>query len=1020
MALNKQVLDISFAKGLDTKSDPFRVQADNFLNLSNSIFTKTGRLTKRNGFQKLTSIEDTTVTSLSTFNGALTAFGESLYTYSDETSQWYNKGEFTPLSLSVSPLVRMATSQSQQDSAVDANGLACTVWVDSDGELYYQVSDSATNQVIVEATEFGGSSTTSGIPRVFSLGNYFLVVYKTLVGSDSLSYIPIPKSDPANAGSPVVIATNALRSSASYDGIVANDILYLAYNATDVGGAVRLTRIDTALQVYSQEIVAGYDANFISVAADTSTPTPTIWCTFQDNTGVNPEPVYTCSFSSILDPILAPTLVSNRGLNDLVRLTTAANNQVLTVFLESINTYSFSSAVSDYIGTVTVSYTGTVTPGSVICRGVAIASKAFTVSGSIYLMVAYGVSASGATGGLLQPTYFIIKDDGSVVAKVAYSIGGGYPAGAGLPSVNISGSEVKIAYLIKNLLAPVNKSQDAASPDGVYSQTGINLLTIDINNNVTQTAEVGNNLHMSGGYLWMYDGNKPTEHNFHLFPEDITVTTATTGGSITAQEYFYQVCYEWTDSQGNIHRSAPSVPVSITTTGATSTNTVNIPTLRLTNKVNSNGLDEVRIVIYRWSQAQQNYYQITSIPSPLMNDVTVDSVTYTDTAADSTILGNLLLYTTGGVVENIAAPACVDLSLYKSRLFLIDAEDPNLIWYSKQVIESTPVEMSDLFTIYLAPTTGAQGSTGATKVITSMDDKNIFFKANAIYYNTGNGPDNTGANNDFSEPVFITATVGCSNPNSIVFQPEGIMFQSDKGIWLLGRDLSTTYIGAPVERFTESATVVAAINVPGTNQVRFTMDSGITLMYDYFVRQWGTFTNIPAVSSAVYQDLHTFLNSSGEVFQESPGTYTDGTRPVLMSFTSAWLNLAGVQGFERAYEMYLLGTYISPHKLNVLISYDYNSSYEQSVVITPDNYAGTYGSAPIYGNGTPYGGEGPIEQWRVFFSRQKCQSFQITVNELFDSSYDTEPGAGVSLSGVSAVIGVKAGVPKLRATRQAG
>ena len=84
-------------------------------------------------------------------------------------------------------------------------------------------------------------------------------------------------------------------------------------------------------------------------------------------------------------------------------------------------------------------------------------------------------------------------------------------------------------------------------------------------------------------------------------------------------------------------------------------------------------------------------------------------------------------------------------------------------------------------------------------------------------------------------------------------QPQGLMFEfaSEAGnqIWTLGRDLSTQYTGAPVEGLTTNATVKSAVNVPGTNQVRFTLDTGITLMYDYYYQQWGTFVNIPAISS---------------------------------------------------------------------------------------------------------------------------------------------------------------------------
>lgn len=61
------------------------------------------------------------------------------------------------------------------------------------------------------------------------------------------------------------------------------------------------------------------------------------------------------------------------------------------------------------------------------------------------------------------------------------------------------------------------------------------------------------------------------------------------------------------------------------------------------------------------------------------------------------------------------------------------------------------------------------------------DDKLIIFKPDAIYYVTGQGPDNTGGNNNFSDPIFITSTVGSSNDRSLTFIPAGIMFQSDKG-----------------------------------------------------------------------------------------------------------------------------------------------------------------------------------------------------------------------------------------------
>jgi hypothetical protein len=311
-----------------------------------------------------------------------------------------------------------------------------------------------------------------------------------------------------------------------------------------------------------------------------------------------------------------------------------------------------------------------------------------------------------------------------------------------------------------------------------------------------------------------------------------------------------------------------------------------------------------------------------------------------------------------------------------------------------------------------------------------MDDKLIIFKKNAIYYINGSGPDNTGNNNQYSQPIFITSTVGCDNQQSIVFMPEGLMFQSQKGIWLLSRGLETQYIGAPVEAF-NSSVVESAINVPETNQVRFTLNTGETLMYDYFYSQWGTFVGAPGISSCVFQGLHTFLNSFGQVYQENPGSYLDGSNPVLLGLTTSWFNLAGLQGYQRAYFFYLIGQYLTPHKLQLSIAYDYNSAPSQTSLISPTNYSQPYGGAnPNPGDGTDsqdpygqlalYGGETNVEQWRVFLTKQRCQSFQISLQEIYDPSFGVTAGAGLTLSGINLVYGIKKGFRPISAAHSIG
>lgn len=1000
MALQKQALNIPFAQGLDLKTDPNQVQAGKLLLLQNATFNKGSRIQKRNGFPLLSTLPNTDSTTLSTLNDNLLATGINLYAYSAESDQWLNRGTVQPVNLSVKPVVRNSKSQTSSDSATSTSGLSCIAFEDSSG-TYYEIVDSTTGQAIITQTALPATATNA---RVYILGAYFVVTFLiTITATPHLQYIAIPIANPSIPGSAQDISAQVKAVPTGYDAIVANNNLYVAWNGSDVGGAVRFTRISSTLVQSTTTIMAGQVADIMSVAADISGSTAVIWYTYWDTTS-NDGFTFARSYNGLA--ILAPTQIITNV--DVAKITSVATDNILTVLYETENTYTFSATRTDYVSKLTVTLAGTVSAASVVCRSIGLASKAFFYNDIIYFLAAYGQA--------FQPTYFLLDTSGNIIMKLAYSNGGGYYTSQILPNISIDENVIRFTYLLSDLLVPVNKSQGVVAVAGIYAQTGVNLARVEITT-TQQHSEIAASLHLTGGYLWQYDTIKPVEHSFHVWPEDIEVNTSAAGGSITDQQYYYSVTYEWTDGQGMLHRSAPSIPVGVVTAGGnTSTNTLEIPTLRLTAKTGNN---PVRIVIYRWSTAQQIYYQITSIQTPLLNNPAVDSVQYVDTAADSAILGNIILYTTGGVLENIAAPASIDETLFKSRLFIIDAEDDNLLWYSKQVIETTPVEMSDLLTIYVAPTAGAQGSTGGMKCISALDDKLIIFKKSSMYYVTGTGPDNTGANNDFSEPIFITSTVGCVNPNSIVQTPLGLMFQSDKGIWLLGRDLNTTYVGSEVEEF-NSSLVQSAVCVPGTNQVRFTMDTGEVLMYDYYFGQWGSFIGIPAISSTLYRDMHVLLNQFGQVLQEQIGSYMDVTNPVLMKLSTAWIKLTDLQGFQRAYFVYLLSNYRTPHKLNIEVAYDYDPVPKQSSIIIPNNVNLNWGDEQLWGSGEVWGGPNDLEQWRIFLRQQKCEAVRVTITEIFDSSLADMPGAGLVMSGLNFVVGGKASYPKLKSTQSVG
>lgn len=1083
MALVKQPVVINFQKGLDLKTDPFQVPIGNFLSLSNSVFTTSGRLTKRNGFNNLTALPNDDQSTLTTLNDNLIATGSNLFAFSADTNTWLNQGTVQPVQLNTLPLIRVSTSQTSPDIAVASNGLTCLVYMDN-SQAYYQVSDSATGQQIVSRVALPA---TAVFPRAFVLGNYFIVTFlDTVAASTHLQYVAIPLSNPSNpsAATDFKSGVNALTS--GYDGVVINasgsSTLFISYEAS--GSTVKTAYMTSNLSISASASIASSASTYMSVCQDIAAQR--VFLSFWDSSSTN---LYCAAYDyTLVQRMAKTTVVSGITINEL---TSAASGGVNNIFYTTTNDYGYDSTIrSDYTSSVTCtlpgSGTGTGTAGSpsVILRSVGLASKAFIATNStIYMLVAYQSPN--------QPTYFLIDSLGNIYMRLAYSNGGGYAATQVLSSVYNLSTQYYLAYLANDFLASVNKGTDLASGtpvNAIYTQTGVNLATFSLNTTQQHSSEIAGTLNLTGGMLWEYDGVRPVENGFHVWPDSVEVTgSPTSGGLVVGVTYFWQFCYEWTNNQGNLERSAPSIPVSFTpvtavasfsanrtsgsatltsvssfsgvqvgqpisgtgiqvgsyivsiNTGAStlvmsktassgsSTSTtitpttvssavIYVPTDRLTYKLSPN---PIRIVGYRWSTAQEVYYQFTSLTSPQLNDTTVDYETFTDSNTDAAILGNVLLYTTGGVIENIAAPASIDSALFDNRLWLIDAEDQNLLWFSKQVIENVPVEMSDLLTYYVAPTTSAQGSTGPLSAIYPMDDKLILFKKDAIYYTNGTGPDNTGSNSQYSQPIFITSSVGCTNPNSIVLIPNGLMFQSDKGIWLLGRDLSTKYIGAPVESY-NSSTVESATSIPGTTQVRFVIENNITLMYDYFFDQWATHSNVEAISATLYQGLYTYLNSQGLIYQEAPGTFVDGSTPVLLSLTTPWMNIAGLRGYERFYFMYLLGTYFTPFKLSVSLAYDYNPGITQIIPIGPDNFSEPWGGEQLWGNGQAWGGPGNAFQARIFPQHQKCQTFQVSIQEIYDPSLGVAPGQGLSLSGMNLVIGAKKGYSPQKASRSFG
>ena len=182
-------------------------------------------------------------------------------------------------------------------------------------------------------------------------------------------------------------------------------------------------------------------------------------------------------------------------------ISTAAQNGLCTIFSEIVQGYSFdSSARNDFIEANTITQAGVIGAPYFAIRNLGLGSKAFIINGTIYFLSSHDSP--------FQPTFFLINGSltrataPNIVAKLAYENGGGYLR-LGLPNVSISGSFASIPYLYKDdveALNTLNNTQQTTA-GGIYSQTGVNLATFEIGTDLINSAEIANNLHITGGYL---------------------------------------------------------------------------------------------------------------------------------------------------------------------------------------------------------------------------------------------------------------------------------------------------------------------------------------------------------------------------------------------------------------------------------------------------------------------------------------------------------------------------------------
>lgn len=990
MALAKQPVPIQLGQGLDTKTDPKSVVPGKLLLLENAVFKKRGQLAKRNGYQALTNLDVTGATiptggALEVFNGELLQYSnQTLYSYSAGIDRWVSKGSVVSAIVRTEQVIKNTESQTQADSATNL-GITVYGWEDSRGGVRAQVVDEVSGTVLLADTVLDASASRV---RVLAFSNFIYVFYYK---SGSLCVRRINPLSPTAFDSAVTVSSTVNTSNPTYDVYNFQGIRILWAHNVQGSSQIKAGWLDDApavlTGVFAAVTIAEAGTNCLTAFEG---PARRIYIAWHNATGVR------CGiYNPGLGEVVAPVTVETPSA-DAVNITGFKNTDGTGATL--LYEITAAATYNRFVRKATVSTSGTVGTPADFLRSVGLRSKAFTYTDADGNESHFVGVVHAST---LQSTFFVARSDGLLVAKQQYSVAGGVATRPILANV-WSPSAGVFAYAV------LNKTQLVSENATLFTPNGVAKTTLDFTNaDVFTAAQLGNNLHIVGGFLSMYDGQSVVEHGFHLYPENLSASQSGASG-VADGTYLYCAVYEWTDNFGQIHQSAPSVPLSFTVTGGPRKVTVTIPTLRLTAK--KGGRTNASIVLYRTENGDdQVFYRVSSVSSPTLNSTTADTVTIDDTTADAALISNQILYSVGGVLEHFAPPAASAISVYKNRIALAGLEDRDEVWFSKEYKKGEPVAFSDQIKKTVEPT---GGRIIATAVI---DDKLLFLKQDRYYYTFGDGPNNAGQDGDFAEPTFVTADVGCSNAQSIVRTPDGLMLETLKGIYLIDASLSPAPLGEPVIGF-KDLTITSATLVSDVSQVRFATSDGVCLVYDYVERQWSTFTAHESLDAVLWNGSFVVLKTNGAVWKEDPTIFRDDGASIRMRIGTGWIALGGVIGFQRVYRVFLLGTYKSPHKLRTWVGYDFSPAYTDSIPFDPDTSLeiARLGDGSPFGSDEVFGGVNNAYRMSAHLRIQKCQAVRLLIEEETTSSTEGTQEA-FDISTVGLLLGVKSGLGKLRA-----
>jgi hypothetical protein len=920
--------------GVDTKIHGHVLPAPKLQSAINVYVEQTGSIRRRSGRLDLTtSVQDGTTVNgspaaLATYKGNLLQFttdsssnsiGGKAYEYSETVSKWVDKGTAESIRIRSQGVAKDNSAAVFQGDAATANGITVVGYTE-----YYQSSSTCA----VRITVLDANGVVIKKPyTLLSAGNFGDLGVKVVARGNNVYVFWV---DPSTNNLRVAILN--CTSSATLGTMEPTPVTVVGLNGTTLLFDVCSNSTYGVFCVYDDTTANQVSFGFVDTSgalgstSTSATNVGTITNLACDVAPANAQHAICYTLGTAPNDVYA----QHRSFNGSVWSATATSGALDTaVFSVAALACKYSSVTTlrvfytendasnvDHVYQATYTTAGVPASRVVATRRATLISKPVRVAdGRIYFWAQHNA------GDVYRD--FLIREDGLVVAKAvevgALVIGNSI---LGLPQIEASGDSYTavLGYVAGAVGSDIQTNltlfaQRRVTFDLIHSQSYAN-------------TEYGEELALAGGFLQSYDGDGFVENNFlHPFPSGVAdPTPSAVGGTrlTLLAEYSYIFIYESTDKRGTralgTYIEVISAPAL---TGANDTHTFSLPTLHMTQKKSPRA--DCVIGAYRTlanPTEDSPHHRIATIK----NDPTVDSVTFVDSVSDATAALNETLYLDSGEVENTAPPSAYLMAAGNGRVYLGGFADfPNRVMASKTQVDGRELSFSDFLPTIEFPQTG-----GPITAIACFAGFLVGFKENQIYRVGGDGPNNAGFG-EWPQPELLHADTGTLNSRSVVVTPIGIFFEGVKGIMLLDQAFQVSYVGAPLEKLTpDPGTCHGATLVPLQQHVRFSYDA-ITYVFDYYHKQWYTWTHGSDAMTVVWNDVLA-AGEGTTVLYENAIAYDDAGTDYACTLKLGWARASdSLHGDIRVRKIGLTGESLNAHYLSVIIRHDFSTSITQTI-----------------------------------------------------------------------------------------